>query len=417
MFLDVLETTIRLGLILLLLLWCFQIVGPFVTPILWGLIIAIALAPAYARLTAMLGGRRKLTAAIFVLLGLALFITPAVKLSGTMIVGAQEVAARFSNGELTIPPPPERIAHLPLVGERLFAFWSLAASNLEAAVVPLAPQIKAVGGWLLTAVTNTGLGLLQFIFSMIIAGVILANGDQSQAGFERLMRRLAGANGQRYVELSESTIRSVATGIVGVALIQSTLAGLGLAVVGIPGAGLWALLALFLCIIQLGPALVLLPAVIYVFSSAETLTAWLFLIWCVVVSLLDNVLKPLLLGRGVDVPILVIFMGAIGGFLSMGIIGLFVGSVVLVLAYTLLKALVERRAFRADPARALNQTSEPPPADDFFSAKIGRAPLKPLSSCTPRGSRATPDPSRRSLVVPETSTSPAPARAATLAAA
>ena len=154
------------------------------------------------------------------------------------------------------------------------------------------------------------------------------------------MARLAGGYGQRFVELSESTIRSVATGIVGVALIQSTLAGVGLAVAGIPAAGLWALVALFLCIVQLGPGLVLLPAVIYVFSTATKPVAAVFLVWCLFVSLLDNFLKPLLLGRGVDAPILVIFVGAIGGFLSMGIIGLFVGSVVLVLFYTLLKSWV-----------------------------------------------------------------------------
>jgi predicted PurR-regulated permease PerM len=337
-FRDALETTIRIGLLLLLLVWCFQIVRPFLAPILWGFIIAIAAAPLYSKLTAALGGRRKLAATIFVLGCLALFIAPAVKLSGTMIGGLQDVASQLHSGELRIPPPPARVADWPLIGERLSGFWTLAADNLAAAVERLAPQLRGVAGWLLSAAADVGLGILQFIFSVIIAGVILANGTQSQAGLEKLMKRLVGENGQRFVELSESTIRSVATGIVGVALIQSTLAGIGLAVVGIPGAGLWALVTLFLCVIQLGPTLVLLPAVIYVFSTATALTAGLFLAWSVFVGLLDNFLKPLLLGRGVDAPILVIFIGAIGGFLSMGIIGLFVGSVVLVLFYTLLSS-------------------------------------------------------------------------------
>jgi len=340
MFREVLETAIRLGLLLLLLLWCFVLVRPFLIPILWGFILAIAVAPAYLRLTAALGGRRKLAAAIFVALALVLFIAPTINLSDTMIASLQDLAGRFRAGELRIPPPPERIAEWPLIGERLSAFWGLAASNLEVALGRLSPQIQAVGGWLLSAAAGLAIGILQFIFSIVIAGVILATGARSRVGFERVMARLAGEQGHRFLELSESTIRSVAIGIVGVALIQSTLAGLGFLAVGIPGAGLWALVALFLCIIQLGPGLILLPAVIYVFYTGDSLTAWLFLAWCVVVGLIDNVLKPLLLGRGVDVPILVIFIGAIGGFLSMGIIGLFVGSVVFVLFYTLLSSWV-----------------------------------------------------------------------------
>ena len=334
-FRDALETTLRIGLVLLLVVWCFQIVRPFVTPILWGLILAIAVAPAYLRVTSAVGGRRKLAASLFVLLGLALFILPAIKLSGTMIAGLRELAAEFHSGELRIPPPPERVTDLPLIGARVGAFWSLAASNLEAALSQMSPQLKALGAWLVSAAANVGLGILQSIFSIVIAGVFLANGVRSQAGLQRFMERLVGANGRRFVALAESTIRSVAVGIVGVAIIQSTLAGIGLAVAGIPGAGLLALAALFLCIVQLGPTLVLLPAVIYSFSTDTKIAAGLFLVWCIFVALVDNFLKPLLLGRGVDAPMLVIFMGAIGGFLSMGIIGLFVGAVVLVLFHTL----------------------------------------------------------------------------------
>jgi predicted PurR-regulated permease PerM len=347
-FRDALDVTIRVGLVLLLLAWCFQIVRPFLTPILWGVIIAIAVAPAYRRAAAALGNRPKLTAVLFVLLGLAIFIAPVVNISGALIDSLQDVAGSFRSGSLRVPPPPESVAQWPVVGERISAFWSLAASNLEAAIESLSPQLKAFGSWLLAAATNTGLGILQFIFSMIIAGVVLANGESSRAGIEQLMRRVAGESGQRFVALTESTVRSVAAGIVGVALIQSTLVGVGFVLADIPGAGFWALLALFLCVIQVGPTLVLLPAVVYVFSTAETWTAVIFLVFSVFVALIDNVLKPLLLGRGVDAPILVIFVGAIGGFLSMGIIGLFVGSVVFVLFYTLLKTWVNE----APPASA-----------------------------------------------------------------
>ncbi|HEX5066882.1 MAG TPA: AI-2E family transporter [Myxococcota bacterium] len=352
LFRDALETTVRVGLVLLLLFWCFQIVRPFLTPILWGVIIAVAVAPVYRRVAAALGNRPALASALFVLLTLAVFILPLVSVSGALIDSTQHVADAFRRGELRIPPPPESIAHWPLIGARLSAFWSLSASNLEAALTTLAPQLKAVGAWLLGAAANVGLGILQFVFSVIIAGVVLANGQRSQAGLEQLMRRLVGASGHHFVELSESTVRSVATGIVGVALIQSTLAGIGLVLAGVPGAGFWAVVTLFLCVIQVGPTLVLLPAVIYVFSTAETFTAIVFLIFSIFVGLLDNFLKPLLLGRGVDAPILVIFVGAIGGFLSMGIIGLFVGAVVFVLFYTLLKTWLNEETPTGDARTA-----------------------------------------------------------------
>ncbi|HVN39698.1 MAG TPA: AI-2E family transporter [Myxococcota bacterium] len=337
-FRDALEATIRIGLVLLLLVWCFQIVRPFLTPIVWGFIIAIAVAPAYRRASAALGNRPKVTAAIFVLFALAVFIAPVVNVSGALVSSLHDLADQFRRGELQIPPPPESIASWPLIGAKLSAFWSLCASNLAMALESLTPQLKLVGTWLLAAAANVGLGILQFVFSLIIAGIVLVNGERSQAGLEQLMRRLAGESGHHFVELSESTVRSVATGIVGVALIQATLLGVGFVAVGIPGAGFWALLALFLCIIQIGPALVLLPAIIYVFSTDTTLTAIAFLVFALFVALIDNVLKPLLLGRGVDAPMLIIFIGAIGGFLYMGIIGLFVGSVVFVLFHTLVRS-------------------------------------------------------------------------------
>jgi predicted PurR-regulated permease PerM len=335
-----LETTLRIGLVLALLVWCIAIVRPFITTVLWGVILAIALAPAHRWMTAALGGRRKLAAVVFVALGLALFIAPALKLSGILIDSAQDYAARFESGALRIPPPAAQVAEWPVVGERISKLWSLAASNLEAALELVAPQIKALGGWLLGAAAELGGSILKFVLSMIIAGFALATTAESSARIGQIARRLVGANGERIVQLMETTTRSVATGIVGVALIQTTLAGVGLVIAGVPAAGLLALAVLFLCIVQLGPALVMLPAAAYVFSTADTLTASLFLAWTLFVLVIDNVLKPLLLSRGVDAPILVIFLGAIGGFLSMGIIGLFVGAVVLVLFYTLAKSWV-----------------------------------------------------------------------------
>ena len=349
-FRDTLELMIRIGLLLLLVVWCFQIVRPFLTPILWGVIIAIAAAPAWRWLTPALGGGPKLASALFVLLLLAVFIAPVVSVSGALIDSLHHVAAMFRSGELRIPPPPESIAGWPLIGERLSAFWSLSASNLEAAAESLSPQLKALGTWLLATAANLGLAILQFVFSLVIAGIVLANGDRSRAGLEKLTQRLIGPSGRQLLELTESTIRSVATGIVGVALIQATLTGVVLVAADIPGAGFLALLALFLCIIQLGPTLILLPAVVYVFSTSGTVTAVIFAVASAVLAVMDNFLKPLLLGRGVAAPMLVIFVGAIGGFLSMGIIGLFVGSVLFVLFYTLLKTWLTRSPYRRPAA-------------------------------------------------------------------
>jgi len=203
------------------------------------------------------------------------------------------------------------------------------------------PQIKAVSKWLLGAAASAGFAVLSFVLAIAISGVVLVNADKGERVAERIFIRLAGDLGDAYLSLTKSTIRSVAQGILGVALIQTMLAGLGFLVAGIPAAGVLAVLALFLCIVQLGPTLVLLPTVIYMFMTADQLPAFAFLAWCIFVALIDNVLKPLLLGRGVNVPMLVVFLGAIGGFLSMGIIGLFVGSIVLVLGYTLLIAWLD----------------------------------------------------------------------------
>jgi predicted PurR-regulated permease PerM len=254
----------------------------------------------------------------------------------------------FREGELRIPAPPDSVAGWPLVGEPLHEFWALAAENLTAAVKQMVPYLKGVSTWLLSVATGAGVGLLEFIGSILVAGILLVYADTGRRTAVAVFTRFAGERGPEYADLARSTVRSVATGIVGVALIQALLAGIGLLAAGIPGAGLWALLCLLLCIIQLGPGLVLVPAVIYVFYTGDTATAVIFLIWSIFVTVIDNVLKPLLLGRGVKVPIVVIFLGAIGGFLAMGILGLFVGSVVLVLGFRLFNAWLEVSAVGSD---------------------------------------------------------------------
>ena len=330
------EATIRIGLIAVLVLYCFQIVRPFLIPVVWGVIIAVALHPNYLWLQRVLGERRTLSAVLFVVLALVLLVAPTFMLSDTLVTGVTGLAKSLSEGKLIIPMPPESVAGWPLIGEPLDKFWRLASVNLGGALVELGPQLKVLGKWLLSAAAGAGLGILQFILAIVIAGVILRHAESGKRVSYAIARRLAEEHGAGFIDLARATIRSVSRGILGVALLQSILAGLGFLAAGVPAAGLWAFLCLLLSVIQIGIFPITVPAIIYVFATGEPTTAVIFLIWNLIVGSLDNVLKPLLLGRGVNVPMAVIFVGAIGGFLASGIIGLFIGSVILVLGYELL---------------------------------------------------------------------------------
>lgn len=347
------ESSIRIGLILILVLWCFQIVRPFIIPIIWGIIIAVASSSGHDKLRTALGGRTGLSATLLTLVIFVLLVVPVIMLAGTLVETTQALSTDLSDGKLSIPSPPESVATYPVIGEPLQEFWMLASENLAAALSRIEPQLKAVAGWLLATAAGAGLGILQFAIAIIISGVLLAHREAGHRTAIAIGTRLVGERGPAIMHLAETTVRSVTRGILGVALIQSLLAGLGFLVMGIPGAGFWALIGLLLAVIQIGLMPVLIPIVIYVFSTAETLPAVVFLIWCVLVGLLDNVLKPILLGRGVKVPMVIIFVGAIGGFLAMGIIGLFIGSVILALGYTLFVAWVEESKLTEDETKPL----------------------------------------------------------------
>ena len=337
----VIEISVRLALVVLLTLWCFQIVRPFIQPIVWGIVIAVAVQPLYRRLEGALQGRSRLAAALLVLATLVLLIVPTVALTANLVETASELSGNLRGGDLAVPPPPAFVADWPLVGDELYAYWQTASQNLESALSQIAPQLKAIGLWLVSTGATTGVGILKFLISILIAGALLANGSRAAAAARGIAVRLAGERGDRLSELAGATVQSVTRGILGVAVIQSLLAGVGMLVVGVPAAGLWALLVLLLAVIQLPPLLVLAPVIVYVFSTSSTVVAVVFAVWSVLVGISDTFLKPILMGRGVDVPMLVIFMGAIGGFMLDGIIGLFVGAVVLALGYTLFTAWLE----------------------------------------------------------------------------
>jgi predicted PurR-regulated permease PerM len=338
-----LEAAIHIGLVALLVLWTYNIVKPFILPVLWGAIIAVAIYPVFWKLQKLLGNREKLSAILLTMFALALLITPTAMLSDSLIENTELLSTTLEEGTLSIPPPPEDIMHLPLIGEQLHSIWNQASTNLGALLNKFTPQLKTAGAWLLKSAAGAGGTLIQFFISIIIAGVLLIYARSGSHTVELIAARLMGPeNGKEVAELAGATIRSVAQGVLGVALIQAILAAIGLILAGVPYAGFWALLVLLLAVVQLPPLLVLGPIIVYVFMTSATVPAVIFMIWSLLVSMSDSFLKPLLLGRGMDIPTLVILLGAIGGMLLSGIIGLFVGAVVLAVSYTLFKAWLEQ---------------------------------------------------------------------------
>lgn len=343
-----LEAAIRIGLVAILVFWCFDIVKPFITPIIWGVIIAVAIYPLYQRLLTVLGERQGLTAGLCTLFLLMVLIVPTILLTGTLVESVKILVQGFGNNSLLVPPPPENIGSWPFIGEPLEKFWSLASKNLETALKQIAPHLTIVGSWLLSTAKGTGLGILQFMVAIIISGFLLTQAKSGQQFTLLIIKRFVGERGEQITGLIQATVRSVALGILGVAAIQSILAGLGFIIAGVPAAGLWALLCLLLSVVQIGITPIIIPIIIYLFYSADTFTAVAFLIWSIPVGLMDNVLKPIFLSRGVNTPMVIIFMGAIGGFLSSGIVGLFIGAVILSLSYALFMDWVKEGRLEID---------------------------------------------------------------------
>lgn len=336
------DLAIRIAVLAVIVISCYRIFSPFLMPVVWGIIIAVALYPLFAKLKKLLGGKNRLTGAVFILVTLALVLVPTWLLTESLIDGTVSLGQQLQEGTLEVPPPPEKVETWPVIGEKLYASWDAANRNLDVFLTKMGPQLKTIGNWLIATFTGFGAAVLQTIFALIIAGIMMMNA----AGGGRLARaigkRLAGDKGDDMVDISGATIQSVVKGVLLIAITQSVLAGLGMYVAQVPLAGLWALLVLIVAVIQLPPALILIPVAIYVFSTNDsTVTSVIFLIYALIVSGADAFLKPLFLGRGVAVPMLVILIGAIGGMIAAGIIGLFIGAVILAIGYRLFTAWVE----------------------------------------------------------------------------
>lgn len=336
------DLAIRLALLAVILFSCYRIFAPFLVPVVWAIIIAVALYPVFVKLKKLVGGRNRLAGVIFIVVALALVIVPTWMLTESLIDGTVRLGQNLEQGTVDIPPAPENVKTWPVVGEKLFAIWDASNKNLEGVLHKLEPQLKSVGAWLIHTFTDLGGAVLQTIIALIIAGVLMMTSSGGGRLSRAIGRRLAGDKGVEMVDMAGSTIQSVVKGVVLIALIQSVASGIGMLVMHVPLAGLWALLVLFVAVIQLPPSLILIPVIIYVFSASDNMVAnIIFGIYALVVSVADGFLKPLLLGRGVAVPMLVILIGAIGGMISAGVIGLFIGAVILAVGYKLFEQWVE----------------------------------------------------------------------------
>jgi predicted PurR-regulated permease PerM len=341
---NALSAAIKIGLAALLVYWCMDILRPFMVLLLWSAILAIGLYPLCVRLAAWFGGRRGLAATLLTVIGVILLLGPAGTIGLTFAQDLQALLATIKDGSLPVPVPPMSVKDWPIVGGKIYEFWHLAATNLAEAMHTIEPQLRGAARTLLSSLASTGLGLVQFLVALIIAGFLMTRSEATDAAAVKITKRLVGERGERLVRIIEATLRNVSRGVLGTAVIQTLFAGIGLVVAGVPGAGLLTVICLFLSIVQIGPALVLIPSVVYMFFQADTLVAVLFLIWTVPVLLIDNILKPILMGRGSEIPVIVIFLGVVGGTLAYGLIGVFIGPVVLAVGYALALVWIEGEA-------------------------------------------------------------------------
>jgi len=345
---DLAQTTLGVLFIGALILAAFWVLRPFIGPAIWATTIVVATWPLLLRLQALLWGRRGLAVAVMTLALLVLFVLPITLAITTLAQHAEEiVAAAKQLSQLRMPTAPDWLASLPVVGPRIATFWAeTVAAGTDGVWVRVQPYVGQVTRTLVTNVGSVGYVLVQGGMIVLLAALMYAQGETAAAGLVRFGRRLAGEQGEATVVLAGQAIRGVALGVGVTAVVQSVLGGIGLAVAGVPYAGVLTVVMFMLCIAQLGPMLVLAPATAWLYWSGDTGWGTFLLVVTLVVGTLDNVLRPMLIRMGADLPLLLIFGGVIGGLLAFGLVGIFIGPVVLAVAYRLLEAWTDR----VDPA-------------------------------------------------------------------
>jgi predicted PurR-regulated permease PerM len=335
-----LEAAIHLGFVAFLVYWAFVIVVPFIPIIVWSVVLAVAVHPTFDWLKAALGGRGRLAATLITLVGLMIVLGPATWLAIGLLDGSKMLIHRVESGELIIPPAPMAVRNWPLIGQSLYDFWESAFTNTRGVLEHVLPQLKPAGEMLLQTMGSAGAGTFKFLVSVIIMGFLLSAGPGLFAATNRLARRIDPGYGERFVELSGATILAVSRGVIGISALQAVIGGFGMWLAGVPFASLLTLAILVLGILQLGPVLIAIPVVIWGWMTASTLTAIGLTICMVTIYLVEALMKPFVLAHGLTTPTIVIFVGVIGGILAHGVPGLFVGPIVLSVAWEFARAWI-----------------------------------------------------------------------------
>jgi len=347
---DVTHATLSVAFLAFLAAATFWVLSPFLTSLLWATVISVAIWPVMMRLEAALGGRRGLTVAIVTAATLLVVFVPVTLALMTIVRNAQNVTTELGYLEsIVLPAAPPWLARIPFGGERLAAEWSrFAALDPQQRLAELTPYVQTALQWFVVKAGSVGMMLLQFLLTAIISALVLARGESVRDGLLQFAARLAGQQGREAALMAARAIRGVVLGVVVTALLQAAIGGIGVFIAGLPAAALLTAVMLFLCLAQLGPMLVLVPAVVWLYWSGSTGAGTTLLVITAITAGLDNVVRPWLIKRGANLPLVLIFAGVIGGLLAFGIIGLFIGPVVLTVAYTLLVAWVKEDL----PARA-----------------------------------------------------------------
>jgi predicted PurR-regulated permease PerM len=340
---DLTRTTLGVLFIGVLIVTTLWVLRPFIAPTIWATMIAVSTWPMLRWFEARLWRRRSLAVLVMSLLILMLLVVPLMLAIGTIVRHADDIVAQAAMlSGWRLPPPPPWVAGLPMVGERAAQLWAQAAAIGSVGLLgKLAPYADDIAKWFVSQAGSVGLVFVQFLLTVVLAALMYADGERAALAVRRFGRRLAGVYGDNAVILAGQAIRGVALGVGVTAVVQAGLGGVGLGIAGVPFAGLLTAMMLLLCIAQLGPGLVMFPAVAWVYWSGDSAWGTFLLLWSLVVVTMDNFLRPVLIKRGADLPLLLIFAGVIGGLLAFGLIGIFVGPVVLAVAYTLLDAWIQ----------------------------------------------------------------------------
>jgi predicted PurR-regulated permease PerM len=351
---DLVRTSFQLLALVALIASSFLILKPFLAALTWGMAIAVATWPLLLRAQALLGGRRGLAVTLMTAALLLVFVVPVTFAILALVEHAPTIAAwSESVATFRVPPPPASVEALPVVGPSLARQWrQVLAAGPEEIAARLSPYFRIVVLWFVGQVGNVGLLLVNFLLTVAITAILYARGETAAQGIRRFARRLAGTQGENAVHLAAQAIRAVALGVVVTAIVQSALGGIGLAVVGVPFVMILTVVMFILGIAQIGAAPVLIGAVIWVYATSGPVWGTGFLLWAIFCTTIDNFLRPVLIKRGADLPLLLIFAGVIGGLIAFGVIGLFIGPVVLAVAYTLLSAWVSQGIAAADDGTA-----------------------------------------------------------------